>query len=109
MIFFFISCLQGVQTQSNQSQLEEDCIEVCDQYKTVCTQEQSCDSLCVTISSQVDVRGCETQAQDLWNCQENGDWECLEGLPSFVGESCSAQEGAYLECMTPEDTGSLSN
>ena len=109
MIFFFFSCLQGIQTQSNQSQLEEACEKVCDQYKSVCTQEQSCESLCVTISTQIVVRGCNVQAQDLWGCQEEGEWECVEGLPSFVGETCSSQEGSYLECMTPEDTGSLSN
>lgn len=109
MILFFFSCLQGVQTQSNQTQLVEDCTQVCSQYKSVCTQEESCDSLCVTISAQVDSRGCDTQAQELWSCQLEGEWECSEGLPSFVGDVCSVQEGAYLECMTPEDTGSLSN
>ena len=109
MILFFFSCLQGVQTESNQTQLEEACGQVCAQYKSVCTQEQSCDSLCTTISVQIDVRGCDVQAQQLWSCQEEGTWECSEGLPSFVGEACSDQEGAYLECMTPEDTGSLSN
>ena len=109
MIHFFFSCLQGIQTQPVQSQLEEDCEQVCDQYKSVCTQEQSCESLCLTVSAQVGVRGCDVQAQELWKCQEEGDWECVEGIPSFVGDSCSSQEGAYLECMTPEDTGSLSN
>ena len=109
MIFLFISCLQGIQTQSSQSQLNEDCMQVCAQYSTVCTQEQSCESLCVTISTQVGSRGCDEQAKDLWSCQEEGGWECVEGLPSFVGEACSSQEGSYLECMTPEDTGSLSN
>ena len=109
MIFFFFSCLQGVQTQSNQTQLEEACMQVCNQYKSVCTQEQSCDSLCVTISIQVSTRSCDVEAQNLWGCQSEGEWECAEGLPSFVGEACSTQEGLYLECMTPEDTGSLSN
>lgn len=109
MILLFISCLQGVQTESTQTQLQEDCTSVCDQYKSVCTQEQDCASLCTTISIQISSRGCDAQAQALWGCQEAGAWTCTDELPVFVGEECSVQEGSYLECMTPEDTGSLSN
>ena len=109
MIILFLSCLQGVQTQSSSTQLQEDCEQTCTQYRSVCTQEQSCENLCLTITAQIEVRGCTNQAQNLWSCQQEGEWECVEGIPTFVGDLCSGQEAAYLECIAPEDTGSLSN
>ena len=109
MLLLFFSCLQGVQTESTQTQLVEDCNSICNQYKTVCTQEQDCSSLCTTIGIQISSRGCDSEAQALWTCQESGEWTCTDELPVLIGDECSAQEGSYLECITPEDTGSLSN
>ena len=109
MFYLFFSCLQGVQTQSNQSELEQDCLQVCQQYSSVCTQEQNCESLCTTVGIQISSRGCTEEAKNLWRCQDSGTWECVEEVPTFVGDACSDEEGSYIECITPEDTGALSN
>ena len=109
MILFLFSCLQGVQTTANPNQLEEACAELCAVQESACGTEQGCDGSCTSIRTQIEASGCDALALDLWQCQQTGEWNCEEGRAVFVDESCSEQEDSFLECMTPQDTGAMSN
>lgn len=109
MILLLFSCLQAVQTTATPNQLDEACADLCSLQESVCGSEQGCETSCTSIRTQIEASGCDSLALDLWQCQKEGEWICPEGRAEFSDDSCSDQEESFLECISPQDTGSMSN
>ena len=107
MVAFLFSCLQGVQTNPEQNPVQDLCISVCSSQEETCLLNQSCTARCTSLVLQLETKNCTKEAEQLWTCQNQGTWTCVEGNASFVGETCRVHEDLYLECIVPEDTGAL--
>ena len=107
MFFLFLSCLQPVQNTVEPSAAEEACTESCLLQAQACAQERECSAQCSNLVQQLTVGNCLDLAQQLWECQLQVEWSCVQEQAQPLSEQCQTQEEAYLGCFVPEDTGSI--
>ena len=106
MLFLF-ACLQPVQSTSEPSQAQVECVQSCELQALSCAEERECNTQCTTLVEQLNTGSCLSFAEDLWRCQQEQTWTCIDGTAQQdSSEACSAQEESYLLCFVPEDTGS---
>ena len=105
MILILFSCLQGVQTEPVSNSTQDLCTSICTAQEQACQYEQSCETRCTSLVSQLTSKDCTNEAEELWQCQSQGSWSCVGGNAKFEGDDCLAREEKYLECITPGDTG----
>ena len=104
-MILLLSCLETKTIEEKISENVEVCVAVCEQKNAAgCEIQQSCETSCQNVMSQVGEE-CAEESLELWTCQQELTWVCSEaGLPVPNSELCSAEEEAYLFCIEPEDT-----